>query len=141
MTAGWGAPRRAYLFPAAIAEGDTAAAAAEWKGLGDAERPDVIIALGAQARYAVHLTGQLRGRDARAAAAAAQADEVRRLLGESPARGYVLAALRGVPDGAPEGELWDGALAIASAALRTLAAVGISRLHAALIARRSARLR
>ena len=141
MATRWGAPRNAYLFTALIAEGDDSAAAAKWKGLVGAERPDMIIALGAQARYAAHLTGRLRGPGAERAIADAQADKVRHALGDGRVRDYVIGALSGASAdaAAPECELYEGAVAIARAALHALYAAGISRMHAALIARRSAR--
>jgi hypothetical protein len=48
----WGAPRRAYELARNLAAGDHEAQDELWKGLTSHEQADVVIALGAQARYA-----------------------------------------------------------------------------------------
>lgn len=54
MTTGWSAPRTAYLMTAARAEGDMAECDVLWKGLSYQERAELVLALAAQTRYAVH---------------------------------------------------------------------------------------
>lgn len=145
MTTGWGAPKSAYIFAALLAEGDDSAAAAEWKGLDSAGRSDLIIALGAQAAHAATLAGKRDGVGAVLVLRARQAAEVSEALAaDGPLRDQALGALSGAddapaPDGAAPGA-WDAAVALATARLRTLHEAGVSRLHAALISRRAARL-
>ena len=132
------------MFTALLAEGDEGAARAEWKGLGRAERADLVIALGAQAAHAAHLAGERDGVGAVLVLRARQAAEVSEVVGaDGPVRDWALGALSEsvdapVPDGAAPG-LYQAAVALATARLNTLRGAGISRLHAALISRRAAR--
>lgn len=52
LTSVWEAPRRAYELAQNLAAGDRAALDELWKGLTSQDQADVVIALGAQARYA-----------------------------------------------------------------------------------------
>lgn len=51
MTTVWGAPRRAYELARHLAADDRDALEGLWKGLAIGDRADVVIALGAQARF------------------------------------------------------------------------------------------
>jgi hypothetical protein len=51
LTTVWGAPRRAYELACHLAAGDRDSVEKLWKDLGSGDRADVVIALGAQARF------------------------------------------------------------------------------------------
>jgi hypothetical protein len=51
LTTVWGAPRRAYELARDLAAGDRDAVEGLWKGMGSSDRADLVIALGAQARF------------------------------------------------------------------------------------------
>jgi hypothetical protein len=139
MTTGWGsepdrAPAIAYELTALVAEGSEELTAKLWAGLDRPLRARVVAALGAQARCSAWETaGQ--------AALAVQFTETADMLPHCAARGAVLRALAGRPDGALPA--CDGcpraAVALARARLAILAAAGFAPEGAAEICRRTAR--
>jgi hypothetical protein len=141
--AGWGAwngPAAAYELTAAIAEHDKRGAARVICSLEAAELRGVVIALGAQARYAAHVAGHAGGageyRELERAA-------VQGTLPGSPALPLALAALDGTADPGdppqlPFRLLAAAAVTLAMATIRVMTMAGWSRQAVAVICRRSA---
>lgn len=148
MTTGWGAPRTAYQYTAAIADGDTASADAIWQELSTRERRDLLLAIGAQTRAIA------------AACAPESAPRIRglqvfELIGllraasplHGPVRDYAIQALRGCGCRPPRLDCQDldqclrtAAAAMTRVRLDTAARFGFGPRAVAVICRRSARL-
>ena len=133
----WWAPRRAYELAANIATGDRKAQDELWKGLSSEDQADVVIALGAQARYAARTARTDHGIPV--AVAAGTWDRITC----SDIRGFTIDAWDGVrcarvPPSLCEHCLRMAAEVLAGLHLAALAAIGVPRSMLAQVCARAA---
>lgn len=133
----WGAPRRAYELARDVAAGDRTAQDGLWKALASQDQADIVLALGAQARYAARSARTVHGVPIlvsagtwnRIACADIRAFTIDAWVGSRPAL---------VPDDPCEDCLRAAAEVLAELHLTALAAMGIPRSMLAEVCARAA---